>query len=261
MLQYLKPVSESHSIKNVVASVFTPQAFLKPQDIFEKVKTLGGYKSYPNKGLTRATTINIDNRGFGIIDDANKGFILESYDEKGAVNHVFRLENISENQAKISLENRKYTSWSTFKDKLKADFITFSEVADFYVQAISLNFRNEFIWTSKEENIKVKDIFNVTSVLINEKFINSKNGTCIIVSQGDENEKVNFEEKIEISFNNDVKRIAIDYHYAQIFKEIKLFSELDKDTFSGYYDKAHAKNKDLLKDVLSKNTQILINLI
>lgn len=261
MLQYLKPVSEKHAIKKVVASVFAPQAFLKPQDIFEKIKALEAYKAYPNKGLLRATTINIEDKNFNIVDNANKGFMLESYDEKGAVDYIFRLENLSDNQAKISLENRKYISWSTFKTKLTADFEVFSTVADFYVQAISLNFRDEFIWTSKEENIKVKKIFNVSSDLINKKFLNSKNGTCIIVSQGDEDKKVTFEEKIEVSFNNDMKRIAIDYQYAKIFKDIKRFSELDKNSFSEYYNHAHAKNKDLLKDVLAKETQELINLI
>ena len=38
MLEGLVPVSGKHSIKRVIATIFIPQAFLKPEDVFEKVE-------------------------------------------------------------------------------------------------------------------------------------------------------------------------------------------------------------------------------
>jgi uncharacterized protein (TIGR04255 family) len=107
MLEFLKPISENHSISRAVASVFIPQAFFKPQDIFEKTKDVVGFKDYPKKGMMKATTININNNSLGITNEQIKGFIFESYDNKGSINNVFKLENSKGNQSILSLENIK----------------------------------------------------------------------------------------------------------------------------------------------------------
>jgi uncharacterized protein (TIGR04255 family) len=261
MLKFLKPISENHSISRAVASVFIPQAFLKPQDIFEKTKDVDGFKGYPKKGMMKATTININNNSLGITNEQIKGFIFESYDDKGSINNVFKLENSKENQSILSLENRKYKDWDTFKNQLDSDLNSFSGMNDFYVEAISLNYRDEFIWTDRNSSIPVSEIFNMDSELLNKKFLSSKNGTLVLVSQGKDDNELSFEEKTEISFNNDIKRIIIDHQYAKRFYDIKLFSNLNKDKkFSSLYDVAHLENKKILKDILTVNCQKLIKL-
>lgn len=261
MLQFLKPISENHSISRAVASVFIPQTFLKPQDIFEKTKNVDGFKDYHKKGMMKATTININNNSFGISNDEVKGFIFESYDDKGSVNNVFKLENSKENQSIISLENRKYKNWAKFKNQLDSDLNAFALTNDFYVEAISLNYRDEFIWTNRNSQIPVNNIFNIDSKLLNKKFLSSKNGTLVLVSQSNEDNGLPYEEKTEISFNNDIKRIIIDHQYAKRFDGIELFSKLNKDKkFSSFYDHAHLENKKILKDILSIDSQDLINL-
>lgn len=263
MLEDLKPISGKHSINRVVATVFIPQLFLKPQDIFEKTKNLSGFKDYAKKGLTKATTINIDQNKntLGISNEQVNGFRFESYDDYGALNNIFKIENNSNksNQSTISLENRKYSNWLTFRDRIDADFSTFSESNDFYVQAISLNYRDEFIWKGKA-GIPVKEIFNIESELLNKKFLDSKNGTLILISQG--NEKGYFvEEKTEISFNNDLNRIIIDHHYVSKFDDIKLYSKLkEQDGLNELFDTAHRENKTILKDILTPETQEIIKL-
>lgn len=261
MLEFLRPISENHSISRAVASVFIPQAFLKPQDIFEKTKEIEGFKGYPKKGMLKATTININNNNLGISNEQIKGFIFESYDDKGSINNVFKLENSKENQSILSLENRKYKDWDTFKNQLGSDLNSFSGMNDFYVEAISLNYRDEFIWTDRNSSIPVADIFNIDSELLNKKFLSSKNGTLVLVSQGNEEGGFTYEEKTEISFNNDIKRIIIDHQYAQRFGDIKLFSTLNEHkNFSSLYDSAHLENKKILKDILTVESQNLIKL-
>jgi len=261
MLEFLKPISENHSISRAVASVFIPQAFLKPQDIFEKTKDVDGFKDYPKKGLIKATTINIQNNSLGISNEQIKGFIFESYDGKGSINNVFKLENSKENQSVLSLENRKYKDWDTFKSQLDSDLNSFSEMNYFYVEAISLNYRDEFLWTDRNSVIPVADIFNMDSELLNKKFLSSKNGTLVLVSQGNEENGLPYEEKTEISFNNDIKRIVIDHQYAKRFDDIKLFSNLKKDIqFSSLFNVAHLENKKILKDILTVDSQNLIKL-
>jgi len=261
MLEFLKPISENHSISRIVASVFIPQAFLKPQDIFEKTKGIEGFKGYPKKGMLKAKTININNNNLGITNEQIKGFIFESYDDKGSINNVFKLENNKENQSILSLENRKYEDWNTFKHQLDSDLNSFSDMNDFYVEAISLNYRDEFIWTDRNSSIPVAEIFNIDSELLNKKFLSSKNGTLVLVSQGNGDSGIPYEEKTEISFNNDIKRIIIDHQYAQRFDDIKLFSNLSTaKNFSSLYDLAHLENKKILKDILTTKSQDLIKL-
>lgn len=261
MLRFLKPISENHSISKAVASIFIPQSFLKPQDVFEKVKDSVGFKEYAKKGMMKATTINIKDNSLGISNDQIKGFIFEKYDDKGAIKNVFRLENIKENQSLIALEDRKYIDWISFKSKLDEDLDTFSKNNDFYVEAISLNYKDEFIWTNKSKQIAVNDIFNADSELLNKKFLNSSNGTLVLVSQGRNDAEELYEEKTEISFSNDIGRITVDHHFATRFGDIKLFKNLKKETnFSSLYEIAHQENKKILKDILSESVQELIKL-
>lgn len=261
MLEFLRPISENHSISRVVASVFIPQAFLKPQDIFEKTKEVQDFRNYPKKAMLKATTINIKNNNLGITNDQIKGFVFESYNDNGSINNVFKLENSKENQSILSLEVRKYKDWGTFKNQLDTDFNSFSFLNDFYVEAVSLNYRNEFIWTDKFSPIPVEKIFNKDSELLNKKFLSSKNGTLILVSQGNQEDNSTYEEKTEISFNNDFRRIMIDYNYAQSVGDIKLFSTLkEQKNFSSLYDSARLENTKILKDILTLESQNLIKL-
>ncbi len=261
MIEFLKPISEKHSISRVVASVYIPQIFLKPKDVFEKLKEQNVLKEYPKKELLKSTTINFHPTGVGISNDEVGGFVFESYDARGAVKDIFKLENIREKQSVISLENRSYSNWNSFLKKWAKDLGEFSSANDFYVEAIGLNYRDEFLWTSNEHKIAVKEIFNIQSELLNDKFINSRNGTCVLISQNGEHGEI-FEEKTEISFNNDLRRIVVDHQYAHRFEDIQLFKSLKENKgFIELYERAHLGNKNFLKDILTQEVQRLIGLI
>lgn len=260
MLKHLKPISNQHSISKIAATIFIPQIFLKPEDVFEKMKNMDGFNGYQKKNLIKARTININQNNFGISNDKVNGFLFESFDKLGSINNILIAENIKDNQSKVSIENRHYSGWKSFKEKIDEDLQTFCSGYDFYIEAIGLNYRDEFNWEDKNQKIPINEIFNIDSELLNNKFLDSKNGTLILISQGDlDNDS--FEEKTEISFNNDLNRIIIDHHYAIRFRDIKLFSKLNKNSkFSTLYETAHDENKKIMKDILSVETQTLINL-
>lgn len=260
MLENLIPISKKHSISRVVATIHIPQAFIKPQDLFDKAKEIEEFSDYPKKKLIKLRTININEKKLGITDEKIGGFIFENFKKDGSLNTIFKLENNREDDSSLSFDTREYSSWEDFKLKFKNRLKTFNSVKEFYVKAVSLNFRDEFFWRDNENSIPVDKIFNIESEILNKRFLKSKNGTLFLISQGIDNEGFLYEEKTEISFNNNIKRITIDHHYVTLFNEIKLFEELDEEIFNSKLEIAHDENKEILKSILTVNVLELIKL-
>ena len=259
MLEGLMPASGKHSITRVIATLFVPQTFLKPKIVFEKVKDLESFSTYQKKTLIKPTKISIKDGSVGITSNEISGFVFEEYDKTGRLKNALKLENVNENQSIITLENRVYTNWSDFKAKLVKDVQGLSEKIEIYIDAVSLTYVDEFIW-NKNETIDVNSIFNADSSLLNTKFKTSKNGTLILVTQGN-NDSFNYEEKTEVSFNNDVKRIAMSHQFAVKLSSLELFNNLNSEgKFDFFYEEAHKANKEVLRDVFSKDCQKLIDL-
>src|SRR5699024_7370989 len=138
------------------------------------------------------------------------------------------IENQKENQAVIAMESRNYKGWEAFKRKFIEDLSIFAEVHPFYVEAISLNFRDEFLWQDKANTIPVKEIFNIDSDLLTSKFLNAVNGTFSLNTQ-QVNQQKRFEEKTVLSFHNELRRIVLSHQYAQVFEESTLFRKLSEE--------------------------------
>jgi uncharacterized protein (TIGR04255 family) len=261
MLTNLKPISGSHSISRLVASVFIPQAFLKPVDVLEKVQTLSNFKNYQKRGVINSRTFNINDQTMDVAKDEAKGFVFEGFDDNGLVENIFKLENVKDKQSVLSLENRKYCGWTPFKEKFINDVTNLANEVDFYVDAVSLTYVDEFIWDDNIEDINTDGVFNSESELINKKFLSSKNGTLILISQGLNDDGISYEERTEISFNNSVKRIVLNHQYVLKIKEMKLFSQLNSEgVFLKSYESARKENKLILKDIFTKKCLELINL-
>ena len=127
-------------------------------------------------------------------------------------------------------------------------------------KAIGLTYVDEFVWNSND-NIDIKAIFNEKADLINDKFIKAYNGTIVSVSQSGHEKELNFsEEKTEIVFNNQSKRIIINHTYALKLKDVSVFLTENEATFVEYFDNAHQANKDILFDILSQEVRDRINL-
>jgi uncharacterized protein (TIGR04255 family) len=262
MLDKLKPVSGKHSINRVVATVFSPQKFLKPQDVYDNINSLEGFNKYAKKSLLKPRNLILSNSSIEVKQEEVEGFIFEGYNETGEIKDILKLENKTNDRAVISFESRKYNRWKEFKSDFEKDLQTLSNKVNFYVDAVSLNYRDEFSWIDDKRDIDVDSIFKneSDSELLNKKFLSSKNGTILMISKGVEN-GYNYEDRIEISFNNDIRRIVIDHQYAIRLNEYHLFKKLfSSEKFTSYFEIAHEENKKVLRDILTKECQLLINI-
>ena len=163
----LQPISKKHSISRVVASIVVPQKFLKPEKLFDKIKQTDEFNSYQKKGLLSARTLNFKENEIGVSNEDITGFVFEKY-HQGDIEYIFKVENKSENQCFISFESKSYENWNKFKELINLNFKNFSDIVEFYAKASILNYKDEFIWNSKE-NLPVNEIFNIESEILNKK--------------------------------------------------------------------------------------------
>ncbi len=260
MLEFLKPFSGEHSVSRVVAVIHVPQVFLKPSTIFDKLTGKSELAKYQKKSITKVRTVSITNQNVGISkEDKESGFTLEEYDESGRLDNIFKLENVSDKQANISLENRLYKDWDIFLPRFINDVNEVSSEIDVYMEAVSLLYVDEFFWEDESE-INVNAIFNSNSELINRTFLQSSNGTLISITQ-DKVSNQDLEEKIEVSFSNRIKRISIVHQCALKFENVELYSKSDSEVLKEKLNSAHERNKAMLKDVLNKEVLDLIKII
>ncbi|NOJ75697.1 TIGR04255 family protein [Empedobacter stercoris] len=252
------PISKDHSISRVSANIFLPQSLIKPDTVFRNLNASNLLSNYQKKGVASSKTINLDNNGFQISTDEIAGFVFEEFNNIGKSVNVFKVENLNnKTKAQISFETQEYTRWHSFKERYFNDLESLIKVFNFYIEAISLNYVDEFTWNSNLK-IPVESIFNTDAELLNSNFTNSHNGTLVIISQSERKADENFkEEKTEILFNNDIKRVIINHTYAIKLEDIK---EYDKDLLETLFNEAHEKNKDLLNKILTQEIKDQINL-
>lgn len=266
MLQHLVPVSKKHSIGNVSATIVLAQNVLKVETLFKKINDLDEIKfKYARRNLTHIQSINI-NGGFDSINKVDKnvdGFLFESFDEIGRLKNILRLTNQNEKTTAITFETRRYHDWNSFFKDVIESITLISKFYPFYISAISLNYVDDFTWVNKEP-IPVREIFNAGSELINNKFLNSEVATIVFQSQNSKqkNEIDNHEERIEISFSNRLKKIIINHQYAKKFDNLEYSIDIEESgVVADSFNKAHDINKEVIKDILSKDVLRLINII
>lgn len=259
MLKDLKPISGSHSIKNAEAQIFIPQAFVAVEEDFKKFQTIELFDSFQKKGLIKPTTISINNKGLGVEQSNVTGYIFERF-ENGSLKDVFRVENINNrNRSVLSLSTRKYSRWVNFKEEqLKLVYQSLEELKP-YANAVSFAYLDEFDWTG-ESKIPVNEIFNSKSELLNIKFLDSRNGTLVLISQGlTEEEKLITEEKVELSFNNDLKKVQISHQFLVKFKApIRILKIEEAQSLEKYFDIVHKEHKNFLNHLLTDGCKELI---
>jgi hypothetical protein len=261
MLKGLKPISGSHSIKNAEAQIFIPQSFVAVSEDFKKFQTIKLFDSFQKKGLIRPTTISINNKGLGVEQSQDSGYIFERFESDGSLKDVFRVENINNNNRSVlSLSTRKYSRWGNFKDEqLKLVYQSLEELKP-YINAVSFTYLDEFDWVG-ESDIPVYDIFNSESELLNIKFLDSRNGTLVLISQGlTEEENLITEEKVELSFNNDLKKVQISHQFLVKFKApLRILKIEEAQSLEKYFDIVHKEHKNFLSHLLTDACKELID--
>jgi uncharacterized protein (TIGR04255 family) len=263
MLDNLVPVSKQHSIGRVAATVHLAQSVLKVDKVFNKLNEDPKIAfKYPRRNISYLQSINLSaNPQIVNMPTNNKvmnGFLFENFDAAGRLKGIFRLLN-KDNKASITYETRIYVNWSTFYNEFLEEVKNFASAYPFYISAISLNYVDDFTWTSKEK-IPVKEIFNPFTTLLNSKFLESDNSNLSFLIQNDQNSE-NIEEKIDVTFSNKVKKIVINHQYAKQIDNLEYSEEIfEKGNFGKYFDIAHDANKEILRDILSVDVQKKIGL-
>lgn len=262
MLDYLFPILGNHSVNRSTITLYLPQEFIKPEKLFEKINKEEYFMSkFQRRNLINRRTINIQDKenSLSIIEGKSEhtiGFVLEQYNSEGELENILALQN-NENKAVLNFETRKYIRWKNFFDSFFEDFRNLIKENEFYFEAINLTYVDEFVWKS-EEKIPVDEIFQKDSELINSKFLKSKNGTIVLLSQ---NEDHNIEEKTEISFNNDLKRVQIIHQHATKFKSILDSNNLiENNNINTLLEAAHISNKETLRELFTEIVKEKINL-
>lgn len=259
MLDNLYPILGEHSINRTLISLYLPQMVLKPEKLFEKLN-IEYFTKYQRRNLLHSKTISFVNKNntVSIVDEKINenivGFIFEEFNDDGVVENILILKN-ENNKSSINFETRNYTSWEIFFKRFYTDLQNVFDQQDLYFEAISLTYEDEFIWKS-ESKIPVYDIFEKNFELINSKFLNSTNGTIVLFSQNEDNK---IEEKTEISFNNESKRIQIIHQHVTKFQDIIDSNSLSKN-IKDKLDVAHLSNKITLNSLLTKEVKQKINL-
>jgi uncharacterized protein (TIGR04255 family) len=263
MLDNLHPILGGHSVSRSTVSLYLPQEVIKPEQLFDRIYKHGYFSTkYQKRNKIYSRTINIknDKNALSITDemvnDNIVGFVFEEFNSDGEVENILTLQN-DNNRTLISFETRKYIRWDNFFNRFLEDFTKLTNEHQFYFEALSLTYIDEFIWKS-EEKIPVEEIFEKKSELINSKFLKSNNGTIVLFSQ---NEDDNVEEKTEISFNNGLKRIQIIHQHATKFNNLSDSNTLiENNNIKNLLNIAHISNKDTLKDLLTQTVKEKINL-
>lgn len=250
-----RPISNQHSISRVNANIFLPQALIKPEIIFGKINDNNLLKNYHRKEIASSKTVNVDHNVLKISDDVS-GFIFEEFNSIGKSINIFKVENLNnKTKAQISFQTNEYTRWNAFKKRYFEDLESLIEVFSFYIEAISLNYVNEFKWESNSNaKIPVESIFNTNAELLNSNFTNSHNGTLVIISQSERNLGENFkEEKTEVLFNNDFNNVIINHTFAIKLEDAK---EYNRDLLENLFNEAHKRNKNLLDSILTEDVNV-----
>ena len=141
-----------------------------------------GFKPYNTKQLTCKQQFEL----ISLYKTTKNKDLCEMFNAKGKSVNVFKVQNLNNYQkAQITFETKDYSRWSDFKNRYFYDLEKLSNIFEFYVEAISLNYIDEFIWDAPSK-IPIDEIFNTDSELLNSNFTNSHNGTLVIISQSEQ---------------------------------------------------------------------------
>ena len=259
MLDNLHPISENHSIKEAVFTVFLASKIMKPKDYKQLLITNFKDDFQQFEPLTQ-TQIKFEQQNLTLnqVDDA--GFKFVKY-EDGNISEILQGMN-NENQYFFSAHSFKYKSWNQFKEK----FIQYFKILSYfqpgyYVQAYSLLYMDEFNWDNKTP-FESKIIFNTESNFLPKDFFNS---SSIVYNINLEKEMAgkSYSDLLNITIADKLvyKNIIVVHNQTFVLQDtIKLDDFLQGEDLNENLESTHQANKDLLKNILTNDVCKLINI-
>lgn len=259
----IKPISDNHSIKEAVISLFLANPIIKPERFEDLIKN--DFKEKFQK-FEKASQIQFQFKGnHSTIDNfqhqvsENIGFKFQKFEEGKIVRALQGMNEHSRNY--ISYHSFNYLTWDKFFYDFKEVITILSNFhGELYVNAFSLHYIDEFEWTG-ESDIDVKKIFNENSTLLpNEFFICRLNNYQFTTIKKNE---VEYFDRLEIKVDERPKKfITISHNVVLNYNETMGLNDLiNSSNLKEMLDHAHLLNKNTLTNILTKEVCDLIKLI
>lgn len=264
IIEKIRPISGNHSIKEAVISVFLANPLIKPERFGQLIES--NFKDFFQQfEHVHQFAFEIRNDPSGIRNFPGPsevvGFRFLSF-EKGARKRV--LQGINEQQRSfLSYHSFIYDSWSRFYEDSVKCFQGITELqSDIFINAFSLHYIDEFLWIDPANPIDVGTLFRRDTRYIPSEFFQSSQTTYALVTERVLDAVTKYFDRLEIVVDSKIRPlIRVSHNITQPLKEPKTLKELlQLEDFGRILTLAHTHNKELLKDVLTKDVARLINI-
>ncbi len=263
MLENLKPVSNNNSLRQVTSSVFSNTPLINPSRFEKYIDELNGYQKFE---VIKKNAFNIQIKNSNINSnnltskEVEVGFRIVGFEE-GRTNKLLIAQENNINNGKLSVYNYqslKYPTWNNFKLGFLNDFRIISIEDNPFINAISLNYLNEFYWDSNDD-IVIDEIFNKDADFLPKKFFNSQNSSFLINTE-DYKDTFKSIEKIEIVVSKHKKTIQINSQLVfELIDPIKFNDSIVNNKLSEYFEDIHSEIKNTLNFLFTEEVKTKIN--
>lgn len=259
LLTNLQPISKEHSIKEAVLTVFLASKIMKPKDYGQLINSDLKSEFQQFEALSQ-TQIKLEQQNVTIQQQEDAGFKFVGFNN-GKPAKILRGMN-EENRYFFSFHCFDYGQWSSFKQK----FLEFVRILDkfqpgCFVQAYSLLYIDEFNWIDTK-GYSSEFIFNKHSEFLPKDFFNSKN-VVYNINMEKEIDGNKCSDRLDVIVTDKLvnKNIIVSHNQTFELSEInKITALIGEQSFAAVLNKAHIRNKDLLKDVLIADVCKLIKI-
>lgn len=252
----IRPISGTHSIKEVVASVILATPIIKPERFkklidlnlkdkfhqFEVAERWGGEASIQD-GKFQVTSPELEE---------NVGFRFLSY-EGGERKSILAGIN-EEKRSYIAYHAFSYQDWKSFYNEYTYCLEALNEQhsSELFIRAFNLQYVDQFQWVDKKNQIDANVLFNNGCKYLPTMFFESKMIDYKMVANNEE-DGVAFLDRLEIKIVSKFNPIIqITHSYVQPLTETSDFKKLvDEGNFKKSMDFAHNHNKSILSDILT----------
>jgi len=266
VLENLIPVSLENSLRQVTASVFSNIPLIEPKRFQKFIAEL----NYQKFELLRQRTISLnvgkddlDNAGHPIKD---VGFRMINFNNEGRINKVIQVEQRDSKEKNnkdtviYNFQTLKYPGWEIFKEDLLSNLSAISKEDNPFINAVSLNYVNEFMWQGEEE-IAIEQIFNRDADFMSHKFFKSQNSSCAVNTE-DYYETYKSIEQLEVVVSKNRNLILTNSQIVfEFINPIKFYTSIEDGTFEDSIEKIHIEIKNYLKQLFTEEVKSKINLL
>lgn len=262
MISNLIPIAGNDSLRQVVASVYCHSNLIDPKRFENKIKDL----SYQKFQIVNANSINIrilKNQMNNNVLSKENGFRMTGFDSDGRLRKILQVQEKQVDEKAITQFNfhsMKYPKWEKFRDEMIFDFKEIAKEDNPFIFAISLNYLNEFVWSS-EDDISINEIFNDKADFMPNNFFKSQNSSYSISTE-DYKEVYKSIEQLDVIVSKKNNKIHINSQLViEFVKPIKFYNSIEDSSFQQYFESIHFGVKDTLRKLFTEEVKQKINLV